>query len=270
MHREALLSFQSEALTVPLLLLPNPLDSEALAMFRKLQCVMGDRFSLGHGYIAELIKTAEACAALRDELYVQLLKQLRGNTSSRSVVKGYKFLSLLCDRCPPSSALERYVREALEMHVAGYRFSRFEDAIKPLPGVYGGAPHAGMGLGATGSLDQTELGTICAEALRTLEVKGAAAHNVETQQRRPRKSVFEFQVRVKLLDPAPIICRTMFTRLVSSTVYCISFFCCSSVNVVFFCTCVDFSPSSRFVCWQLYQIPLLEARVCIVAFCTPC
>ncbi|KAL8450425.1 hypothetical protein Emed_002513 [Eimeria media] len=188
-HRDALLSFQSDALTEPLLLLPDPLDREALGIFRKIQCLMGDRFSVGHNYATELVRTACVSDLLRDEMYLQVLKQLHGNANMRSVRKGFRFLATLCEACPPSPALDRYVRQALELHLdtpgATELFLNLEDDDK----------HRGTqtrsALGARAA-DETELQSICAEALRALEANSNM--NKSSRQERPRKSTFEFQV----------------------------------------------------------------------------
>ncbi|KAL8274078.1 hypothetical protein Esti_001920 [Eimeria stiedai] len=189
MHRDGLLSFQSDALTEPLLLLPDPLDREALGIFRKIQCLMGDRFSVGHNYAAELVKMACVSDLLRDEMYLQVLKQLHGNANTRSVRKGFRFLATLCESCPPSPALDRYVRQALELHLdnsgATGLFSTLDDDEK----------HRGLqtrsALGARAA-DETELQCICAEALRALEENSNMSKS--SDQGRPRRSIFEFQV----------------------------------------------------------------------------
>ncbi|KAL8447776.1 hypothetical protein Emag_004184 [Eimeria magna] len=189
MHRDALLSFQSDALTEPLLLLPDPLDREALGIFRKIQCLMGDRFSVGHNYATELVKTACVSDLLRDEMYLQVLKQLHGNANMRSVRKGFRFLATLCESCPPSPALNRYVRQALEIHLdtpgATGLFLTHEDDDK----YRGTQTHSALGARAA---DETELQSICAEALRALEANSNM--NKSSKQERPRKSIFEFQV----------------------------------------------------------------------------
>ncbi|KAL8430311.1 hypothetical protein ACSSS7_005979 [Eimeria intestinalis] len=189
MHRDALLSFQSDALTEPLLLLPDPLGREALGIFRKIQCLMGDRFSVGHNYAAELVKTACVSDLLRDEMYLQVLKQLHGNANMRSVRKGFRFLATLCESCPPSPALERYVRQALELHLD----SSGATGLFPTPD--DDEKHRGMqtrsAVGARAP-DETELQSICAGALRALEANSNM--NKSSDQGSQRKSIFEFQV----------------------------------------------------------------------------
>lgn len=194
MHRDALLSFQRDGLTEPLLLLPEPLDREGLAIFRKIQCLMGDRFSVGHNYTVELVKTASACEALRDEMYLQTLKQLRGNTNSRSVLKGYRFLATLCDSCPPSPSLDRYVRQALELHVGSAGAAGLFPVLDEEGKHHGAQLHSTHGLPAVDAAGETELQTVCAEALRALEANSNAKKNADAQPRKERKSIFEFQV----------------------------------------------------------------------------
>ncbi|CDJ39357.1 myosin G, putative [Eimeria tenella] len=191
LQREALLSFQSDVLTEPLLELPDPLKKDGLVIFRKLQCLMGDRFSVGHNYSVELIKTATACEPLRDEMYVQLLKQLRRNTNNRSVLKGFGFLATLCEHCPPSPALERYVRQALEVYVG--------TSFAPIGGhsvLDGDSKHKNFmqaPTAAAGAIYDTELQSICARGLRALEENNTANRHEESAKI-PRKSIFEFQI----------------------------------------------------------------------------
>lgn len=193
LQREALLSFQSDVLTEPLLELPDPLKKDGLVIFRKLQCLMGDRFSVGHNYSVELIKTATACEPLRDEMYVQLLKQLRRNTNNRSVLKGFGFLATLCEHCPPSPALERYVRQALEVYVG--------TSFAPIGGhsvLDGDSKHKNFmqaPTAAAGAIYDTELQSICARGLRALEENNTANRHEESAKI-PRKSIFEFQARI--------------------------------------------------------------------------
>lgn len=193
-HRDMLLSFQSDALTEPLLLLPDPLDREALVTFRKIQCLMGDRFSVGHNYAVELIKTANACDVLRDEIYLQLLKQLRGNSNIRSVRKGYALLAMLCESCPPSPSIDRYVRHALELHVANPRaigaFLTRNENSKQLQ----------QSARDPSAADDTDLQRICAEGLRALEASKRSTQNVKALQGKQRKSVFDLQASFALVE----------------------------------------------------------------------
>ncbi|KAL8432425.1 hypothetical protein Efla_000202 [Eimeria flavescens] len=187
-HREALLSFQSDALIAPLLFLPDPLGREALAMFRKIQCLMGDRFSVGHNYTAELVKIATASDVLKDEMYLQLLKQLHGNTNIRSVRKGYRFLSILCQSCPPSPSLDRYVRQALELHVDSAGTAGFFPAIDDEGKHRSAQSHSA---GNPRAVDETELQSICAEALRALEANTSVRNIQHPAGQRKSTSVYD-------------------------------------------------------------------------------
>ncbi|XP_026190922.1 myosin-8 [Cyclospora cayetanensis] len=193
LQRDVILSFQTEGLTEPLLPLPSPLDKEALLIFKKLQCLMGDRFSIGHSYGDEIIRTVLACEELKDEVYVQVLKQLRGNTNSKSVLKGYSFLATLCRDCPPSLSLERYVRQALEAHLGrprspGLLFPLDEDSryTHPIPAAPEHTPAY--------QKQDSELQKFCADGLRALEANSSSARLQQPPQKKYRKSVFEFQV----------------------------------------------------------------------------
>ena len=68
---------------------------------------------------------------LRDELYCQLMKQLRANPAAASRTKGWRLFALFLSAFPPSSALENFVERFLRergksslvraLHVIVYR-----------------------------------------------------------------------------------------------------------------------------------------------------
>jgi len=47
---------------------------------------------------------------LRNEVYVQLMKQLRSNPTPRSECFGWELMNVLCHEAPPSGALSEFVR----------------------------------------------------------------------------------------------------------------------------------------------------------------
>ena len=116
LQRELVLSFQREELTKPLLVLPAALEAEALEMFRRVQKAMGDIFSFTDDSKKEILNAAAESDLLRDEVYVQIIKQLRQNTNFNSIIKGFLLLAALCEASPPSPQLLPYVRHMLELH----------------------------------------------------------------------------------------------------------------------------------------------------------
>uniref|UniRef100_A0A7S1ARS7 Myosin motor domain-containing protein n=1 Tax=Noctiluca scintillans TaxID=2966 RepID=A0A7S1ARS7_NOCSC len=95
-----------------------PADEEAAVQnFRNLQMWMGDRpaqevqrSAAKHG-IMEILRTRPE---MRDEVYVQLVKQLIGNPSQRSTLHGWELFLGLCQVAPPSSELLEFVHFFLE------------------------------------------------------------------------------------------------------------------------------------------------------------
>jgi len=89
----------------------------ALKMFRNIIAYMEDRPSekpieLGQ----EILVTGLATKPLRDEIYVQIMKQLTENPGKRSRKLGWNLLTLCCVTFPPSSKLEYYLEQFLRSH----------------------------------------------------------------------------------------------------------------------------------------------------------
>ncbi|OZJ06875.1 hypothetical protein BZG36_00023 [Bifiguratus adelaidae] len=108
---EEMLQWQRDALRTALLILAKPLDKEALKCFRSIQRIMGDRQSglSEDEEIQSLLDKGIAHGQLRDEIYVQLCKQLTHNPDSGSSYRGWELMCVLTTTFPPSKNLERYL-----------------------------------------------------------------------------------------------------------------------------------------------------------------
>lgn len=136
-----LTSWQRTPLDAPLLPIDRKFTSEALAAFRTIQRIMGDRdrsaaisakgaadmacpedwitdpFSVLHepwsNAVAEdarsLVTTGIKTGALRDEIYLQLLKQLTRNPSMHSMLRGWQLLQVLTTSFAPVGVLLAFV-----------------------------------------------------------------------------------------------------------------------------------------------------------------
>ncbi|PFH34394.1 myosin G [Besnoitia besnoiti] len=152
-RREELLSHQSEPLAEPLLRPPDP-HARALALnvFRSILGVMGDRFCVGRSALSEEILTLGRNADdLRDEIYCQVLKQLRNNPSAGNTLAGLRLLQACCQSFPPSARLEPYLRYSLHQYLSGVCAT-------------------GGGGSGTGIKFQQDVEQICRHALRDLEL----------------------------------------------------------------------------------------------------
>ncbi|CAO3587871.1 unnamed protein product [Absidia cylindrospora] len=99
---------------------------DALASFKKIQTIMGDRPRKYHGRLCTCddvkdIQSILMCGItkgqhIRDEIYVQLCKQLNHNPSPTSTQKGWELLVVLCSTFPPSKDLAPCIIQFVEDH----------------------------------------------------------------------------------------------------------------------------------------------------------
>ena len=81
-----------------------------IKMFKNVMGFMGDRkYSYPETLGRELLEACLLHSVLRDELYLQVIRQLHGNPDTRSNELGYALLSLCLKSFPPSSELENCI-----------------------------------------------------------------------------------------------------------------------------------------------------------------
>jgi len=91
-------------------------EGSAVMNFRNVLLCMGDRpaqHCQRNASRAAIIYLALSDALLREEVYVQVLKQLNGNKSERGVQLGFELLLRLCQKAPASSELAEFLRAFL-------------------------------------------------------------------------------------------------------------------------------------------------------------
>ena len=75
----------------------------AIGFFKGIQAYMGDRkLSFPDALIAELLRTAQEQREFRDELYMQVMKQVTANPQVFSLLQGWRLLALFAGSFPPS------------------------------------------------------------------------------------------------------------------------------------------------------------------------
>ncbi|KNC74048.1 hypothetical protein SARC_13394, partial [Sphaeroforma arctica JP610] len=103
--------------------LPKELKRQAADIFKMIQTYMGDRTS--HKYVPErdemrevvrLSKLAYEHKPLRDEVFVQVCKQMTNNPNEESVIRGWEILVMLLHVFPPSHLFEGYIESFLFHH----------------------------------------------------------------------------------------------------------------------------------------------------------
>jgi hypothetical protein len=112
-----MLKFQKDALKTPLLSTHNKENQkEAVKCFKFVQRVMGDRSSkeTNHADLKSLVNIGILHGELRDEIYVQLCKQISENPNKgaygNSVFRGWQMMCVLATGFPPSKNLEEYIK----------------------------------------------------------------------------------------------------------------------------------------------------------------
>lgn len=111
------MSWKDEILAMPLSHIPpsaTELWSSAIQCCRNITGFMGDRSSTkqGGGHAEKLLKMLSGSAAeLRDEVYLQLMKQTTNNDSDieGSLLRGWQLFTILTGSFPPSTELTPYV-----------------------------------------------------------------------------------------------------------------------------------------------------------------
>lgn len=85
-------------------------SSNACNLFRAVQGFMGDRaYSFPDGLGCEVLAAGVSTPELRDEIFVQLAKQLHQNAAVESVRKGWQLMGLACESFAPSESLRPFL-----------------------------------------------------------------------------------------------------------------------------------------------------------------
>ncbi|RKO98401.1 hypothetical protein CXG81DRAFT_15960 [Caulochytrium protostelioides] len=111
---EKMLGYQKDAIRAPLMMLRKDMAKEAIKCFRCIQKVMSVPMGVA---MAAVIPDIEALLSrgisrgeLRDEIYVQMCKQLTRNPNADSIQRGWQLLCVLPIGFPPSKNFEDYMQ----------------------------------------------------------------------------------------------------------------------------------------------------------------
>ncbi|KAI9012756.1 hypothetical protein BC832DRAFT_547929 [Gaertneriomyces semiglobifer] len=112
---EKMLVYQKEPLKAPLLVLSKNLHRDALKCFRSIQKIMKTS-NMEHviADIQTLLERGILHGGLRDEIYVQVCKQLKGNPDRESIYRGWLLLSIIPLAFPPSKNFEEYLKSYIQ------------------------------------------------------------------------------------------------------------------------------------------------------------
>jgi len=120
LHRAAMLEFTDELLSESLTVLEGSAKKVALECFQDLLRCMGDKPNTYQGNKEEPVLNAAKSAdvALRDEVFVQIMKQLTKNPSSKSSAAGWELLESVLAEALPSDELSEFLRGFLQKMAA--------------------------------------------------------------------------------------------------------------------------------------------------------
>ncbi|KAJ1974813.1 hypothetical protein H4R34_004579 [Dimargaris verticillata] len=117
---QEMLRFTSQSLKKPLVRLPYEHRKDAVRCFKVVQRIMGDRSRGSQASDATdtqwLLDRGIRLQVLRDEIYVQLCKQLTENPQSQSIDRGWLLLCVVCQVFPPSAQFASYLHAFLHRH----------------------------------------------------------------------------------------------------------------------------------------------------------
>lgn len=104
------LTFQSDELPKSLTVLSSDLNKRAVQMFQNIQGYCGDRqLPYPASLASEVLRLGYEFKELRDEIYLQIIKQVTNNPKPESVAKGWQLICMSVGTFPPSAQFENYL-----------------------------------------------------------------------------------------------------------------------------------------------------------------
>ncbi|KAJ2999522.1 hypothetical protein HDV02_002669 [Globomyces sp. JEL0801] len=115
---QKMLVYQKDALGSPLLTLAQPLHKDATRCFKLLLKILTAKGELINSIneIQQLLEKGIRTGSLRDEIFVQSIKQLTQNPYPDQIFRGWQMMSVLTSTFPPSTNLEHYLKNFIEQN----------------------------------------------------------------------------------------------------------------------------------------------------------
>eukprot|EP00835_Amoeboradix_gromovi_P001325 NODE_58_length_25774_cov_0.240545.p3 type:complete len:565 gc:universal NODE_58_length_25774_cov_0.240545:7443-5749(-) len=110
---QELLWYTKQHLRQPLMQLNKTLYKDALRNFKFISKIMDEN---DLSFIPNVCELGIQTGGIRDEIYVQLVKQCNGNPSSESLLRGWKLMGVLLTCFPPSKNFESYLLNYFRIH----------------------------------------------------------------------------------------------------------------------------------------------------------
>lgn len=147
-----MLRYTKEPLPCALTKLSSPqAEQAALEVFKSIQGFMGDRhYSFADSLVCEILETLVDTPYLRNEAYIQVIKQLDQNPNNNSRVQAWMLLALLSEYVPPDSDCINYILHCTldpdlvagggEDYAEYIQHTLKQTALVPVPAKQPGAP----------------------------------------------------------------------------------------------------------------------------------
>ncbi|KAI9092913.1 hypothetical protein DFS34DRAFT_281217 [Phlyctochytrium arcticum] len=113
---EKMLLYQKEPLRTPLMVLSKNLQKDALRCFKLIQKIMKNEPASVLQDTQTLLERGILHGGLRDEIYVQICKQLTNNPDPESVYRGWILIAVVTIAFPPSKNFEEYLKTFVQQH----------------------------------------------------------------------------------------------------------------------------------------------------------
>ncbi|KYO40989.1 rho GTPase-activating protein 39-like isoform B [Alligator mississippiensis] len=121
-----MLSWSGDSIKKPMLITSNrTIKKEACEMFKLVQIYMGDRQThMDHNHVALVtITKCWSIQGLRDELYIQLIRQTTDNTCYQSLARGWELMAISLAFFSPSPKFQSYLEGYIYCHLDSDRYS---------------------------------------------------------------------------------------------------------------------------------------------------
>ena len=116
--KATMLSWNKEVIPNALTQMQLDLETDCLSIFKSILGFMGDRhYAFPDTLASEVLDRGLRKESLRDEIYVQLMKQLTFNGKPESLVRGWQFLGLACETFMPSMVLLPFLLHFIKDHI---------------------------------------------------------------------------------------------------------------------------------------------------------
>ncbi|KAJ3180906.1 hypothetical protein HDU87_001552 [Geranomyces variabilis] len=114
---EKMLVYQKDPLKAPLMILGKNLHKDARNCFKIIQKIMKSDPPTVASDTQILLEKGITMGGLRDEIYVQICKQLKGNPDADGIYRGWILLCVITIAFPPSKNLEDYLKSFVQEHM---------------------------------------------------------------------------------------------------------------------------------------------------------